>query len=81
MEKLTNEPENINNVKDIICVLEVMKKLDLDLNLWKAQNIYFSIGEKILGKMKEQSQGNDKSPIEWIEQFKKLGNFLNVRID
>ena len=66
--------ENINDV------LDAATPLALPLDLWKAQNIYFSIGRKLHGSMKEKAGKNDSAAKEWLEAFLRLGHDLHVKI-
>ena len=47
MKRLSEYPENILLMEKIIAILEFLGQLNLDLDLWKTQNIYFAMGRKI----------------------------------
>ncbi|HDH34790.1 MAG TPA: DUF3536 domain-containing protein, partial [Nitrospirae bacterium] len=74
MERLNEGPEDIVLIEKINDALEASAPLALPLDLWKAQNIYFSIGRKLHGSMKE------KAATEWLEVFLRLGHDLHVKI-
>jgi hypothetical protein len=43
MEKLNNQPEDIKLFEGIANVLKLLNSLPVELDLWKLQNLYFSI--------------------------------------
>jgi len=57
--------------------LKIIESLELDLNIWKAQNIYFGIGKKHIKNIKKQS---DKESKKWLFLFDSLGKYLKVKI-
>jgi alpha-amylase/alpha-mannosidase (GH57 family) len=80
MGKLNSHPEDVKLFEKIDETLELMKPFSLPLNLWNAQNIYFSIGKNIFSRMKEQARGGDAAAQKWVEGFTKLGYYLEVKI-
>ncbi|MFA6119176.1 MAG: DUF3536 domain-containing protein [Parachlamydiales bacterium] len=79
MEHLSADPYNINILNQINEVFEIFSTIPMTWNLWKAQNIYFSLLKKFAledFKTKRAEEGS----IPWIEGFKKLGKFLSVKI-
>ncbi len=80
IEKLYRQPEDLRLFEKIDRALEVLKPLSLSLDLWKAQNNYFSIGKDFHNKMKEKAGNGDSLAKRWIEDFLKLGYYLNVKV-
>ncbi len=80
MERLNNQPENIYIFEIVEAALEALNQLSLPLNLWEAQNIYFSIGKNLFNKMKIDADNGDNHAKKWEEAFSKLGNHLHVKI-
>ncbi|MBI5408408.1 MAG: DUF3536 domain-containing protein [Nitrospirae bacterium] len=79
MERLSEQYENIRLFERLDVTLELLKPLSLPLNLWKAQNIYFSIGKSHFSEMKEDASKGDTFARKWIEGFSKLGYYLQVK--
>ena len=79
MEELYQQPENVQLFEKIDNTMEVLKPLSLSLDLWKAQNLYFSIGKNCYTTMKERAASGDNSAERWTEEFLKLGNYLYVK--
>ena len=49
----SDDPLQKEQLEDIIHLLVAFKKLNLDINLWKAQNLYFEIGQVYLVSQKK----------------------------
>jgi alpha-amylase/alpha-mannosidase (GH57 family) len=80
MEKIDENPEEASRIEILESTLGVLSKLALELDLWKSQNIYFSVGKRLYGKMKEQSDRGEQTAKRWIDLFHSLGDYLQVRI-
>ncbi|RJQ23223.1 MAG: DUF3536 domain-containing protein [Nitrospiraceae bacterium] len=80
MEKLAENRQDVKLFEKIDVILETLKPLSLPLNLWKAQNIYFSLGKDYLGGIKEKAGKGDGHSQKWVEAFNRLGQYLHVRI-
>jgi len=80
MEWLNGHPENIDLIEKINNTMELVKPLSLPIDLWKAQNIYFSIGKNFYNTMKKKASGEDNFAKKREEEFLKLGNYLYVKV-
>jgi hypothetical protein len=80
MEKVFQNPEDVSLVKDIITVLELLEPLSLNLNFWKAQNMYFSLREGLQAKKGEVAAQGDGSSKEWVDSFDELGERLRIKV-
>lgn len=81
MQKFLRQPQDISLLEVADSLLSILNPLSLTLNLWKAQNIYFSIGKQIYGEMKEKANTGDESAKRWIERINSLGEYLKVKIE
>ena len=79
MKRLSDNPDNIHLLEKIIIILEFLAQLNLDLDLWKAQNTYFSMGRKIYPDILSQA-GTDELAGRWVRFFEHLGGILEVNI-
>ena len=79
MKRLSDYPDNIHLMEKIIVILELLVQLSLDLDLWKAQNIYFAMGRKIYPDILSQA-GTDELAGRWVKFFERLGEILEVKI-
>jgi alpha-amylase/alpha-mannosidase (GH57 family) len=80
VSELNKSPENLELLEKINTVFEVTEPLSLSLDLWKAQNIYFSIGKNLLDPMKKKASTGDDFAERWIEEFLRLGYYMRVKI-
>jgi alpha-amylase/alpha-mannosidase (GH57 family) len=78
-QRLSKSPEDTTLLETIGDVLRVLSAIPLELDLWKAQNIYFSIGIQRHDEMEKRSDQGDTRAKTWLEHFIKLGEYLNVR--
>jgi len=79
MKRLAEYPENILLMEKIIAILEFLGQLNLDLDLWKTQNIYFAMGRKIYPGITAQAS-SDELAGRWVKLFEHLGEILEVNI-
>jgi hypothetical protein len=79
MKRLGQQPKNIALIETIETVLNIINQLSLELDLWKAQNIYFAIGKKNYSERKGQAKV-DELARKWVVSFDRLGAILQVRI-
>lgn len=78
MQKFSKNPKNLAILEAINNTLKFLNAFPMELNLWKAQNTFFSIGKKFCGLMKKEGM-TDPNAKKWIEQFTELENFLGVK--
>ncbi len=79
-EDLNREPYNIKILEELNHSFEVISTLDLDIDLWKAQNIFFKLGKTIYPEQAEKAKKNDLTAHQWIEFFSRLGEYVRVKI-
>jgi hypothetical protein len=79
LEKFHHNPEDSLMLGLIHNMLELFQALSLELELWQAQNIYFSIGKKTYPEMLDKANAGSNNARGWIKHFNKLGQHLQVR--
>ncbi len=77
MENLQQDPHNRSLMEQTISLIKIVNPLNLGPDLWKAQNLYFSIGKQILDEMRQRE---DEEAKEWLELFDSLGEYMGVKI-
>jgi alpha-amylase/alpha-mannosidase (GH57 family) len=80
MENLLARPDDIPLIEKINNTLELLNTLLIELDLWKAQNIYFSIANSVYKEIKEKLEKFDSSNEQWLEAFRRLGYYLRVKV-
>jgi alpha-amylase/alpha-mannosidase (GH57 family) len=79
MEELSKAPEEVAHLQKLQDLFGVLSGLPMQLDLWKAQNTYFSIGEARFQTMQQRAGAGDENAREWIDHFKELGDYLHVK--
>jgi alpha-amylase/alpha-mannosidase (GH57 family) len=79
METLSLTPMNEEVINELQTSLETMKRLGVDLNLWKAQNILFYMGRTLLPPMKQKTEENPAAEA-WVGTFYRIADDLQVRL-
>ena len=81
MEELLKSPQDTAYLGKLDEILEILGGLELELDLWESQNIYFSIGKRIFKKMAAGVDSGDEAAAEWVEHFRSLGRHFGVRVE
>lgn len=79
MEELEESPMGVSKIEELESFIEILSYAGLDLDLWKAQNFYFSIGDEHYDRMVERANSGDEEAEEWVKDFETLGEHLNVK--
>ncbi|MFW6134789.1 MAG: DUF3536 domain-containing protein [Elusimicrobiota bacterium] len=80
LEELSHKTDDTNQIREITSVLNQLKEIDIQLQLWEAQNIYFQMKQEITPAYQEKTNQGDEKAKSWLEEFKKLGMMLNIGV-
>jgi len=80
MEEFEKNPKNVQPLKLVEPILRILHPLHLSYDLWKSQNIYFFVAEKMYQQMLEQKEKGNAKAKEWIHYFDRVGNYFKVNI-
>jgi hypothetical protein len=80
LNKMSAEPDDIPRIETIEKMIKILEPLQLNLNLWKSQNLYYSIGRRMIPKMEKRSREGETFVKEWISSYKDLGRTLHVKL-
>jgi alpha-amylase/alpha-mannosidase (GH57 family) len=78
MEKLERDADNIQLMETADFILKNLSKINLELDVWKAQNICFMIGKRIYRERKTQAL-HDAHAKDWVNAFESLSGLLKMR--
>jgi len=81
LEKVTQDQIKPSLFVRITKALKLLEPLSLNVNFWKAQNIYLSLKEQIKNEMSEKAEKSDPSAREWLDAFNDLGRTLGIKVD
>lgn len=79
-KQLHQHPEDTTLLERIETLIKLLTSIPIELNLWKAQNLYFSIGKQVFSKMRDSAEQGQEQAKRWVEQFRKLGYRLRVKV-
>ena len=78
LRRIERELENRSLLEKTAGILNLIEPLSIGLDLWKAQNLYFTLKGRLAGA-KGRSRGKRiQSDPEWMGAFRKLGNYLHM---
>jgi hypothetical protein len=80
IEKLFEEPDNIELLEYIEFLVRVIGKIPVNFNLWRSQNIIYSIGRKYYHLKKEKEEKGDDEATKWLKLFNNLTDQLKINI-
>ncbi len=81
LEGLRNKPSDLLLVKRIEAALELSGSLPFQVNLWKAQNIFYEILRRVYGVLRQKADEGDKKTLEWLQHFRSLGARLYIKME
>ena len=79
MARLQKHPEDVALMEKIAVALELLEQLQMEMDLWKTQNIYFVLGRTIYPDIAAQASA-DALAQRWVEAFGRLGEILKINI-
>ncbi|MHC1599494.1 MAG: DUF3536 domain-containing protein, partial [Candidatus Methanospirareceae archaeon] len=78
MEKLSRTPEDVSLLETIETIFKILSTLPLELDLWKTQNVCFSISRQLNSGMQERAESGDRTAKKWVKHFNNLQDYLYV---
>ena len=79
MVRFARTPEDTALLKSITEVVHTLAILQLDMDHWKAQNIYYAIAQGIGREKRARAAADHADAILWVKYFDTLGEILKVR--
>lgn len=80
MNELKKSPADIELLKDICSITENLQNIQIDVDLWKAQNALFELHKDIFDSFYEKAAANDELAKEWVTYFAKLEKLMDVEL-
>jgi hypothetical protein len=80
MVRLDKSPEDLVPMETVVDLLRIASELQLEPNLWKAQNILFSLSKKVQKWMRERADQGDGNAKRWMDLLKSMEDRMQVRI-
>jgi len=80
-QQFVENPGNIELMKKFEAAAGVARSLPFEVNVWRAQNNYYHMLQKIYPKRVEMASRGDAVARVWVEHFLALGKNLSVNVD
>jgi len=81
MAAFEHNQSNAEVLEAVVKLLAIFEPLSLGIDFWKAQNIYYATGKKIVQKIKNDAQNGNIPAQEWLKLFNQLGDNFKVRTE
>ena len=80
LESLAAKPDDLEQIRKLEQVSALILPIPMGLNLWKVQNIYWEMLQKVAPKNREGAAQGDAAATEWVQQFTALGERLGFAV-
>ncbi|MGD9201238.1 MAG: DUF3536 domain-containing protein [Chitinispirillia bacterium] len=81
MNSFEQDSRNPMVLERVVQLLHILEPLSLNINFWKAQNIYYSVGKRVIQSMKKKAKNMNPSAKKWLEHFNYLSDSFNIRVE
>jgi len=79
-DQLLAKPAELPLLLQLYAAASVTQMLPFAVNLWKVQNGYYEVAQKILPEMREKKDRGDTQAQAWVDCFLALGQKINVKV-
>jgi hypothetical protein len=79
MRKFASNTDDTALLDTILSVLMLLNSVEVSLNLWEAQNIYFNLHHSVCATTEKAFEQGNNSVKKWLHDFRKLGNQLHIK--
>jgi hypothetical protein len=77
--EIQKKPEDLSRLLNADNLLRTLKAFPIDLDLWRSQNIYFTLCQNLAGVMRDRERSGDPLARQWMELMQNIGSFLSVK--
>lgn len=81
LDRLTKQPDDVAFLTHTAEVAAVVQEMNLEINLWKTQNLYFRLLNDVFPKHRDQVGAGESVAADWVAQFTKLGERLGFKVN
>jgi len=81
VDRWKGEPEDAEVMRQFNVATELLQLLPFEVNLWRPQNVYFTVKGGTLAAMKDRAAAGDAAARLWVERFLVLGEQLGFRTE
>ena len=80
-EEFLENSDNLELMKKLEAAAGLARSLPFDVNVWRSQNYYYQMLQKIYPAWLEKALAGDSMAREWVYHFVALGQNLSVKVD
>jgi hypothetical protein len=80
MEQFRVNPDELSPVEAVKAIIRQLLEIGVELDLWKAQNAYFSVARETFPNVRTRAERGDAGASRWVDTFLSLGPRLQVRV-
>ncbi len=80
-QKSLTSPGDLSSLKNLSAAIQLASRLPFTVNFYRTQNIYYELLHNEYPRLTEAAAKGDKYAKTWVEEFKKLGAKLSVRVE
>lgn len=81
MTDFLDHPDSLARLSSLRRLTELVTRLDPALNLWESQNLFDQVIRGFYRPMRDRAAQGDGQALRWIEEIRRLGNDLKIRVD
>jgi alpha-amylase/alpha-mannosidase (GH57 family) len=78
--RFRDQPQDLELLKQIEGATDLHHALPFEINLWRTQNVYYDILQRIYPDVKRSVENGDGARREWVEHFEALGRKLGIAL-
>ncbi len=80
LKKLLDKPESVGDVEKVERLVMLLSRLPIRLDVWRSQNVVFSIGKQLYSTMMERGRRGDVEAVRWLAAFERLNEQLGIKL-
>jgi hypothetical protein len=77
---LSEDPNALEKMQALETLAEIVLPLPLGLNLWKVQNTYWEMIQKVFPQFRDRASSGDETAKTWLNNFIQLGDRLGFAV-
>ncbi len=81
LERLSAAPHDVALLARAAEVAGIVRSLDVDVNLWKTQNLYFKMLHGVAPQYRARAAQSDEAARDWLHHFNELGEQLGFKVN
>jgi hypothetical protein len=81
MRRFEKAPDDLKLLERIESMLQILLTIISKLDLQTAQNVFFALTKSTYPNLKQMADSGDKTAKKWVEHFKSLAQYLDVKVD